>query len=192
VAEAPLLVACSVFRPELEALVARGELDLPLRFFDSALHMEPARLAGCLDAAVAEAGGRCLLCYGDCDPGMRQRCRGGSARVPGPNCVAILVGRERWRAWMHEGAFVLLPEWARRWRELLMRLPGLDEEQTRDLLREQHRCLIYADTGVVPPPEAELAACSTHFGLPLRREAVDLAHLREALRALVAGDGHGL
>ena len=52
--EPAICVACSVFRDELEALRKRGELDLPVRYLDSMLHMRPKRLETQLTAAVGE------------------------------------------------------------------------------------------------------------------------------------------
>lgn len=177
----PLLVACSVFRPEIAWLRHSGRLQWEVRYLDSNLHMEPALLAAALDTEVAlqrQAQRSCLLCYGDCDPEMHQRCAAPDVSRPRHgNCVSLLVGKERWRCWIREGAFVLLPEWTRRWRELLLELPGLDSEQTRELMREQHRSMVYVDTGVMPVPAEELSACEAHFGLPIRVEAVGLEHL---------------
>ena len=68
------------------------------------------------------------------------------------NCAQLLLGRARYREAMRDRAFVLLPEWAVRWREVLQNELGLSEEVACDLLQEHRRELVYIDTGLPKCP----------------------------------------
>jgi len=184
-------IACSIFRSELRALEARGELSVPVRFLPSMLHLEPEalerRLGDELDSA-AGSGERALVLYGDCHHGMLdQVSRSGVARVQGLNCPEILLGRERYRALRKEGVFFLMPEWTIRWREIFVDDLGLNREVAQEFMREFHTRLLYLDTGVMPFPEEHLEAVSDHTGLPWTVERVEPDRLGEAVRNALRG-----
>jgi hypothetical protein len=89
----------------------------------------------------------------------------------------MLLGRARYRELMHAQSFMLLPEWAVRWKEILQEELGLPPTVARDLMRENRAELVYLDTGLVPVPREELAAFAAYTGLPWRVEPVSLDHL---------------
>ncbi|MBK8475658.1 MAG: DUF1638 domain-containing protein [Opitutaceae bacterium] len=174
-------LCCGVLRAELEALHHQGRLGGELRFLDSMLHMSPPRLQANLETALGQpgsAGGRLVLVYGDCCSRMLDLVREYRVgRVNAINCAQMLVGRARYRELMHEQAFMLLPEWAHRWREIMRVELGLSPEVARDLMRENRREIVYLDTGLAPVPHPELAECAAYTGLPCRIEPVALDHL---------------
>jgi hypothetical protein len=187
-------IACSVLRPELEALQARGLLDFPIRYLSSRLHMIPGelhrRMAALLEKEL-EKGRRVLLLYGNCHPYMGElEARPGVVRVPGVNCANILIGRDLYKRLVKENVYFLFFEWIHRWREILVKFPGCDEKTTRDLMREHSR-LVYLDTGLYPVPEESLNQCSRYFDLPFQVLPVSIDHLphviREAVKKLTAG-----
>ncbi len=53
-------------------------------------------------------------------------------RVAVINCAQLLVGRDRYRQLMREKAFLVLPEWARRWENIMKDELGLDREMAHD------------------------------------------------------------
>ncbi len=179
-------IACSVFQPELKALQERGALDVPFHFLDSQLHMKPLELKELLETLVQKLrrqGRRVVLVYGDCYPHMVDQTRApGVSRTEGINCCQILLGKERYKALLRTGAFLLFSEWTKRWRELITRLAGLDKESTLEMFQELHTKMIYLDTGVCAPPQKELQACSEYFHLPVEVEQVSLEHLLKTVR----------
>lgn len=183
------VLACSVLRPELEALAARGRFAHSCTWYDSRLHMEPRRLEEAVAAFLAAAraaGARALLICGECAPGMCELAeRPGVARTSGCSCVEMLVGREERRRLLRDGAFCLLPEWTLRWEEIIAST-GLGRTLSLDALRRVHRRLAYLDTGAVPVPHAALAACAEATGLPVEVRAVGLDHLAANLDAAAA------
>jgi hypothetical protein len=174
-------VSCGVLRFELEELQRRGSLAGELLFLNSMLHMVPQRLETALTGVLEHRGheaSRLVLVYGDCCPRMldlARRFRAG--RVDAINCAQLLVGRARYRELMREQAFLLLPEWALRWREVMETELGLSPEVARDLMGENRRELVYLDTGLAPVPHAALADAAEYTGLPCRIERVGLDHL---------------
>ncbi|MES9966466.1 MAG: DUF1638 domain-containing protein [Sedimenticola sp.] len=179
-------LACSVFRPELSALSEQGEIDCRIRYLSSTMHMFPVKLDQRMQHLVdveRKRGHNVLMVYGDCHPHMHDLEQAGDvSRTRGIHCGEILLGKKRYKELLRERAFLLLPEWAMRWREILMHLEDLDEETTIELLRDRHDKFVYLDTGVVPIPEDDLKACAAHFDLPLEIEQVSLEHLRARIR----------
>ena len=183
--EPAICVACSVFRDELEALRERGQLDLPVRYLDSMLHMLPKQLETQLTAATAEEQAKrqaVVLVYGDCHAYMKEQvCPGTVARTEGINCCEILLGASQYRKLRDEGHFFLLPEWTRRWKEVFEQHLGLLGENARNFMREMHTGLLYLDTGLQPVPAEHLDEASEMAGLPWDVLAVPLDHLAASI-----------
>jgi hypothetical protein len=181
-----LWLSCGVVQDELTALHRSGALPGTLRFLNSMLHLEPLNMDAVLLHAcqtVDPAFSRVVLVYGDCCPDMLQLThRFQLGRVAAINCAQLLLGRSRYRELMQEEVFLLLPEWAVRWREVMQKGLGLTPEVARDLMQEVRQGgLVYLDTGLIPVPEAELEACAQFSGLPWRLEKVSLAPLLDTL-----------
>lgn len=177
-----ICLACSVLKGEIEATCEEGILKMPVLYMESMLHMRPKKLGGILETNVMEAlntGKKVLLCYGDCFGGMAALIdRPGVWRLPGRNCVEIIIGKEAYRERMRAKAFFILPEWAARWREVFAGQLGLDENTARELMRENHSELLYIDTGLTPVPTEDLNQMSDYIGLPWRGWPVGLDNLK--------------
>lgn len=184
-------LSCGVVRAEMNELHRRGAIVGELRFLDSMLHMDPQHLESLLKTAIAavrgheaDRGRRLVVVYGDCSPGMLDLVRTVRAgRVDAINCAQLLVGRTHYRELMEEQAFVLLPEWATRWHDIMHSELGLSREVARGLMQEHRRVLVYLDTGLVPIPVQAMVECSDYTGLPWRTETIALDSLLTSLRA---------
>ena len=184
-------LCCGVVKAEMEELHRRGQIGGKLLFLDSMLHMDPPRLEAVLSAALGKSAHRdaCLvLVYGDCSAGMLDLVRQFRVgRVNIINCAQLLVGRERYRQLMQEEAFLVLPEWSRRWQHIMKTELGLNREVARDLMGENRGVLVYLDTGLVPVPQQDLQEFSDYSGLPWRVDSVGLEMLLQALLVAEAG-----
>ncbi|MBN1939248.1 MAG: diguanylate cyclase [Candidatus Aminicenantes bacterium] len=165
-------IACSVFKPELEDLAARNALpEFSIRFFDSCLHMNPSGLQETLGKLIDEErgfGSRILVLLGDCAADTAALAEGPDiVRIAGANCGEMFLGKEEHKALVKDGAFLLFPEWLDRWREILLRFPGLDADLSRSMIRDMHSRFVYLDTGVRPVPGETLKECGEYFGLPV-------------------------
>lgn len=187
------ILACTVLRPELTLLAAQGRFPHACTWYDSSLHMVPERLQTVVAEFVAttRAAGRvALLVCGECSPGMcTLTAQPGVARTDGCSCVEMLLGRAERRRLLHEGAFILLPEWILRWEEIIGST-GLGRTLSIDALRRAHRKLVYLDTGAMPVPTAALAACSAATNLPVEVLPVSLDHFAANLAAAAVRAGN--
>lgn len=177
-------LACGVFRKELEALADKGLIDCRVRTLESMLHMNPEKLEKSLEKVLADNPlGRFLLLYGDCHPRMHEMA--GYANVSGiagMNCCEILLGKEAYRNLQREKAFIFLPEWAMRWREIFTRELGFENpENARFFLKEHLEKLVYLDTGIDPVPTQLLKEIREFFDMPLEVLPVALDYLRNAI-----------
>ncbi|MBU5615309.1 DUF1638 domain-containing protein [Geomonas azotofigens] len=189
---ATVWLACGVLREELTRLRRDGRIAGELVFLDSLLHMNPPLLESTLNDELLRrrAGGdRLVLVYGDCCAGMLDLARNfGAGRVKAINCAQLLLGRERYRELMREEAFLVLPEWAERWEEVMASALGPDPAAARALLTEHRAVLVYLDTGLVPVPARQMEAFSAYSGLPWRVEVIGL---ETALAGLLEAEARG-
>ena len=193
----PLCLACSIFQKEIQALQASGQVDLPVAFLDSMLHMVPAKLEERLQTALSSARGEApeqalVLAYGDCCGHMETfEAQAGTARTQGINCCEIILGRETYRRLRKEGAFFLMPEWAKSWRKIFEGQLGLTGSAAQGFMQDLHSKLIYLDTGLVPVPHADLLEASAFMGLPMEILPVSLEALLASLnQALGSARSH--
>lgn len=174
-------LSCGVLRAEVEALHRSGQIGGTLLFLDSMLHMRPQTLETTLLATLersAPEGGRLVLVYGDCCSRMLDLVRAlRVGRVGAVNCAQLLLGHARYRELMRARSFMLLPEWAQRWKEVMQTELGLLPGVAQELMQEHRGELVYLDTGLVPVPREELQGCAAYTGLPWRVEPVGLDHL---------------
>ncbi len=185
--ERTVWLSCGVVRAEMEELHRRRLIGGKLLFLDSMLHMDPPKLEAKLHTALTERTdetGCLVLVYGDCTARMLDLVRRFQVgRVNVINCAQLLLGRDRYRQLMREEAFLVLPEWARRWEYIMKSELGLNKEVAQGLMGENRRVLVYLDTGLLPVPELQLTEFSTYSGLPWRVETVTLDSMLTALLA---------
>ena len=177
-------LACGVFRMEMEALIARGSLDYPVTTLDSMLHMKPAGLERAMERAMAAGpGDRFLLVYGDCHPRMHEmQDRKNTAKVAGINCCDIVLGRDVYRKLQKELAFIFMPEWTMRWREIFTHELGFKKPDVLQAFIQEHRKkLVYVDTGVLPVPDKTIQDIREFFGMPVEVMPVSLDFLLQGV-----------
>lgn len=175
-------ISCGVLKEEILELQHRGSIPGKVVFLDSMLHMNPPKLNETLCNIIEKENRLIILIYGDCCPAMLQiASKPNIVRVNSMNCFQMLLGKVRYRELMKDEAFMLLPEWAVRWKEALNTELGLFGSVAEDFFKDHRKELVYLDTGLTPIPEHELTACSKYIGLPVRTEHVDLNHLEAVL-----------
>jgi len=187
-----IAIACGVLKNELDELEAKGLVDFPIHYLSSSLHMQPDALREEMSNLLEREHRpdvRILLIYGDCHAYMEDLADGRDVvRVRAVNCAEMLLGKERYKSLIKEGAFLLLPEWTGRWREILGEFPGLGRDIAADLMHHQHSRLVYLDTGACPVPYGELAACSEFVGLPFEVVRVSPDHLTSLIMEALESD----
>lgn len=174
-------IACSIFKSEIEFLIAQGRIDIGFTYINSEYHMEPQELNKVLEKLIRPG---CLFCYGDCHSRMVQNENSGRIeRVEGLNCVEIFLGKDNYRKLRKEGAFFLLPEWTIKWERIFKDLLGFkNQEIAAQFMNEMHTKFIYVNTGVHEVPVQLLEEISTYFSLPFEVIDIDLVHLENAIK----------
>jgi Protein of unknown function (DUF1638) len=191
-----LCISCSIFRKEIEALQASGQLDLPVEFLNSMLHMVPAKLESRLQEALGSARAQdpdreVVMAYGDCCGHMDTfEAEPGTTRTEGINCCEIILGSEAYRRLRKEGAFFLMPEWALAWKQIFLGQLGLLGPCAKTFMQEMHSRMIYLDTGLVPVPHEALQEASEFLGLPVEILPVSLDPLLESLKQAAQSKDH--
>jgi len=185
-----LLVGCSILHKEVEHLVAENGWNLETRFLDSALHNYLDRLSAQLDAtlAVAERQGReSLVFYGSCHPRMDQLlARHHTLRTEGQNCIAMLLGYERFMEHLARGAYFLLEDWALTWEPMITQCFGRNLGVIREIFHSSHKLMIAIRTPCSGDFTAAAEAAARFVDLPLEWMDVELAHLQAVLADAIA------
>lgn len=182
----PHLIACSVFRRELDSLIASGAIPASVTYLDSMLHMFPEKLEVQLSAALADTRAhsqKTVVVYGDCHARMVDMSeKSDVGRTCGINCCEIILGKDEYRRLRKEGVFFFIPEWAMRWKEIFFNELGLTRETVGPFFRDMHTRLMYLDTGLIPVPVRELDEIAALTGLPMEVRVTSLDELRKSVR----------
>lgn len=188
--EDPLVaLGCGILRKEVEALVRKNGWRVEARFLDSSLHNYLGRLETELEAGLAEvdrAGRRAVVVYGGCHPLMdRILGRHGVPRTPGQNCIAMLLGYERFMAELSRGAYFLLEEWAQGWEPMITACFGRNLAVVREIFHASHRVMLALRTPCSGDFTAAAEAAARFVDLPLEWTDVGLEHLEAALASAI-------
>jgi hypothetical protein len=188
-APAPMtLVGCGILRAEVEALVAKNGWDVEVKWLGAALHDEPVTLARAHDAALGRARRPCVLVgYGACAAGADALvARHGVVRLEGENCLAQLLGEERYHEAIADGAYFLLERWARDWPRAMPRNFGPRLSVLREIFHVDRRYLLALET----PCSGDYREAAEHAGrdvdLPVRWLRVTLDTLEAGLSRAMA------
>jgi hypothetical protein len=183
-----VIIACSIFRYELEHLQSEGKINVPVVYLNSMLHMQPKQLQTLLDAKIEEYKNfRIILLYGDCHARMVDYEKNQNiVRSPGINCCEIILGTEKYKKIRKDGAFILLPEWADRWKEAFIDYMGFKTSKAiKPFMGEMHKKLVYVDTGFQKKNNALFNEISDFLGLPLEIYNSSIDELEKVLNRLM-------
>ncbi len=177
------IIACSVYKKELELLQKSGKLNYKIEYLDSMMHMYPEKLEQLLDKVIqANKKGKIVLLYGDCHARMLEQLNENVIKVRGINCCDAILGSERYQELRRKGAFVLIHEWMVRWEEVFKKELGLNTKQlAQQFMREMHKEIVYLDTGADDIPVETIKKISDYTGLPFSIEKCSLNEFENAV-----------
>lgn len=181
-------IVCSVLAREVQSFLSRDYPGAEELYLDSVLHIYPQKLHKTIDAALAAREKRkCVLIYGDCNAHMKVMSQKPNCiRTEAVNCGELLLGRELYRSYRNEKAFLFLPEWTERWRKIFQQELGFAEPSlAQDFMRENQRSLVYLDTGLIPVPRQHLQEIAEFFNMSVKAVAVSNEHLRQSVKSAV-------
>jgi hypothetical protein len=170
------LIACSIFKDEIEALKREGLLECEVKYIPSMLHLNPTKLDLLLYKELHKRKGEPItLVYGDCCPSMLSFTQRNNIERPAVrNCCELLLGREIYLQHLGKGAFFLMPEWVRKWRGIFLSYMKLNKSVAVDMMQHLHRYFLYLDTGIVSIPKEKLDKIADYFELPWQLLEVDI------------------
>ena len=186
------LIGCGVLRREVAWLVAKNRWCVEMEFLDSALHIDFDRLGETLSSAVARHTGKVtVVVYGACHPEMAKFLgNNGTYRLPGQNCVEMLLGEPAFTEELAQGAFFLLEDWALRWEEIITKTFGTNWDIVRDIFQGDRKYLLCLRTPCAGDFQAAAEEAGRTVGLPVRWRDVSLDRLETVLSdALMRGQG---
>ena len=178
-----MLIACGIFRKEIELLVQKNSWPVKTRFLDSSLHVDFNKLS----AALTRSLSRCredtpLVVYGACHPRMESiLADANAARTPGQNCVEIVLGRDRFTEEISKGAFFLFEDWAKRWENTGFAPFNKRPDIMREIFQDAHKYLLAIRTTCSGNYKEQAENVSRLVGLPLFWTDVGLEHLEQTL-----------
>ncbi len=184
-----VIIACSIFKYELEHLKSKGKINIPIIYLNSMLHMYPKELQELLDMKIEEFNKfKIILVFGDCHARMVDYEKNTNiTRTPGINCCEIFLGSEKYKKVRREGAFILLPEWADRWKEAFIEYMGFKTSKpAREFMNDMHKKLVYVDTGFQETNNEQLKEISEFLGLPIEIYKTSIGELENTIVQLMA------
>ncbi len=201
--ERTAVVACSVMRLELEAVV--GDRPVDVRYVEQGLHstpkLMPQRIQEVVDEALAGGAGRVALGYGLCSNGI-VGVSGGASPLVVPrchDCIALLLGSaRRYREVFNRypGTFYLTAGWINECDDPLGAMEGkytqrLGEKKARramelELRNYTHVC--YIDNGL--GDGEKLKARALENCRAFNKEYLEIKGSLDYFRALVDGPPH--
>ena len=183
-----IILACSIFKYELEHLKSQNKITIPVVYLNSMLHMYPKELQELLDAKLEEYSHyKIILLYGDCHARMVDYEKNPNIlRSQGINCCEIFLGSEAYRKLRKDGAFILLPEWSVRWKEAFVDYMGFKNSKSATLfMNDMHKKLTYVNTGYQEINTHLLNEISKYFDLPLEIHNSSISELENTLNSLI-------
>jgi hypothetical protein len=150
--------------------------------------MYPEKLQALLDAKIEEHKNfKIILMYGDCHARMIDYEKNPNIkRTPGINCCEIMLGTEKYKKLRREGAFILLPEWAIRWKEAFVDIMGFKSSKAiKPFMNEMHKKLVYVDTEIRQKDAPLLDEITDFLGLPLEIYPSSIDELENVINRLI-------
>jgi hypothetical protein len=192
--EKRLLVGCGIFKAEIEFLRAKNHWPFDTDFLPPSLHIDFKALQTQLCAALdCHLQRECVVFYGACHPLMEQLLdKYHIIRSEGQNCIAMLLGQERFMAELEQGAFFLLDDWVQNWDAVILKTFGNHPQVTKEIFQQQHRYLLCVNTPCSKDFMIQAQAIGQNLGLPVKSITVSLDFLETTLENLLRQKIHAM
>lgn len=183
-----LLLGCGILAKEVRWLIDKNDWALDTDFLPSSLHVNLEALACALgDGLARHTGEDKIVFYGACHPRMDDMlAAAGTFRTAGQNCVDMLLGHEAFMAYLAEGAFFLLEDWALHWDEAMVTTFGHHPEVIREIFHLSNKYVLALRTPCSGDFTQAATAAAASVDLPLRWLDVGLDGLAQTLRQAIA------
>ncbi len=180
------VLCCAYLHIEVAAALRRlGGTEAEIACFSSCCHLagspEPTA-ANQLDELAQRTDGAVALCL-NCAyvPAERIANDGRVSLVRVETQAALVLGADATEQAVSEGCFIVLPGWAKRWREIVTETWGFDRDTARSFFGATSRRILALDTLVHPLDREALAALGEFLGLPVDVRVTGISHLEALL-----------
>jgi hypothetical protein len=185
-APARILIACEIFRDELEAVMPDNAAEVI--WLAGGLHADAAGLARAIRAAGRQAeqrdGSVRLLIGSGCHPDMQGlACACGSSPALFRNCIEAFVGRQQC-ATGDVRTMMITPGWLKAWPGRGTSL-GWDPAEMR-MQHGRYDRILLLDPGLRPVPAEQVLALFDLIRVPIEVQPLDLAHFRKVVADALA------
>jgi hypothetical protein len=175
-------IACSVFKNALKQISPTLK-DEEITYLDSMLHMHPSELQQVLSDELTKSKEPTLILFGDCTPKMNQDVRKSNIqKIPGVNCIDIMLGETEYKKLKKGGAFFLMAEWTYRWKEVFEDELGLNPTIAPDFFNDLHNKFTYLDDGSIPVPIQTLEEIKSYANLDYEIYTLDMDIFKQKVR----------
>ncbi|PLX19953.1 MAG: hypothetical protein C0601_00610 [Candidatus Muiribacterium halophilum] len=179
-------LSCGIFEKEIRYLIENKRIDIPFQFLDSSLHMYPQKLNLVLDKKIEKLRNenkKIIIVYGECHAFMIDVDDDKYVyRTPGINCIQIILGTDRYRKLRKEGAFIFMPEWIERWKEIFSEHLGLKGELGKEMINDMHSKLVYIKTPCYEDDSKYIDEVREYFDMKVDIEYSDLSFLEDSIK----------
>jgi len=175
------LIACGIFRKELEAVLP-AENGIDVHWLDAAFHANADRMKADLELAIAghKAGpgdGIRFLFGNGCHPDICSIAEGcGASLPPVKNCIQAIIGPEKEKKLEANRMMMVTPAWITAWPDIMEGL-GWDAVDVRINLGRYDRILLL-NAGVAPVSDEEILTFYDLAQVPIEIEPIDLEYFR--------------
>lgn len=180
------LVACSVFKDELEAVIPPEERP-EIVWLDASLHADADLLEQELKLAlgkIAVPREQLSVLFGcACHPELRSILNGYATETPDfGNCIEAFCGPTKAEL-EKDGAIIMTPAWIRAW-PAMMRRQGWDETDFRINMGRYDKILV-VDAGMNSLTDEETLEFFDLVQIPIETQTLDLSAFRERLAEIL-------
>lgn len=193
--EMPLMiVGCGILRKEVEYLIKKNGWNLETHFLISALHNYFNKLYTQLNEALEleeQNGKQTMVFYGACHPRMEDILKQhNTLRTQGQNCIAMLLGYDKFMEELVQGAFFLLEDWAFTWEPMITEVFGKNPQVVQEIFHSSHKYMLAIRTPCSTDFTRAAEAAALFVDLPLRWLEVSLEHLESVLNDAINRKQH--
>jgi hypothetical protein len=193
----PCIIACGIFKKELERLVEEKAFDADLHFLDPGLHNDPRRLGQVLKGALEKRSKQypkgVIVAYGDICMGFNHEIKGlveeyGAAKIDALNGIdALLGGKGKLLEIDPEHAYFFIND---AWIDLEFADRTTTKEQTREEFSVLKGLYLLDTLGDLDSRMKEIEAICDLTGLPtIERQNIGLEGLKSVILEAFAKSG---
>lgn len=183
------LIACPVFRDELEMVLAH-EADVEIHYLSFRIHNNDRQMEEELLEATGlavESGKKIVILIGnDCHTGQalnRVADKAGAAHPEGKNCIEILLGREKAVELSQNRTSIITPGWVRMF-NFAVKEGVRDKVDIRTEMGWFDRLLL-VDPGLKPLPDEDILSFFDLVEVPVEFDTLDLENFKREIKDLL-------